>query len=243
MIVLRNKFYSDDDLPLNEEELAQSAEEPTRKSLKKVHSRGKGMGRAGLSIGAHVGRVAGGMKANKSDKQGKSDAEIMKDASRRGGKVGSAVGATVGLATGGALGYGAKKGLEHLADQAHAAKIDSKTLKVVGKAAAPVAKFVSNLPVIGRRYLYHPEKGKWATGRFIDRMGKAIGRGAKKAAEVENLAGKVETGLRRAAVPVAVGIGALGLAKGAIKGKRKGRSAAEKLTMDRLYKRDSSNED
>ena len=233
MIILRNKLFTDE-----EEDLVLESPVKERSRLKKTHKHGSGMGRAGLSLGAHAGRIAGGMKANKSDKEGKSDIEIMKDASKRAGKVGATVGGAVGLATGGVLGYGVKKGLEHFADQAHTAKIDAKALKIAGKVVSPTARVISNLPVIGRRYLYHPEKGKWATGRAIEKIGRAVGRGAKKAAEVENLAGKVETGLRRAALPVAIGIGALGTAKGIIKGKRKARSAAEKATMDRLSKRD-----
>jgi hypothetical protein len=68
----------------------------------------------GSNVGGHLGRKAGIMKAKRSDKKGKSDLEIMEDASKTAGNVGM----TTGLIAGGAVGAGAgsiaKKGLEEI---------------------------------------------------------------------------------------------------------------------------------
>ena len=220
----------------------QYSEESERTKLKSVHARGKGMARAtslgiGSNVGGHLGRKAGIMKAKRSDKKGKSDLEIIEDASKTAGNVGT----TTGLIAGGAVGAGAgslaKKGLEEISEQAKTAKIDAKALKIGGKVTKAVGNALSNLPIIGRRYLIHPEKGKYTSGKIIGGIAEAAGKGAEKLAKVEDLAGKVQRGTKKAAVPVALGITALGAAHGAISGRNHAKSGAEKHTLARLSKR------
>ena len=148
---------------------------------------------------------------------------------------------TTGLIAGGAVGAGAgslaKKGLEEISEQAKTAKIDAKALKIGGKVTKAVGNALSNLPIIGRRYLIHPEKGKYTSGKIIGGIANAAGKGAEKLAKVEDLAGKVQRSTKKAAVPVALGITALGAAHGAISGENHAKSGAEKHTLARLSKR------
>lgn len=218
------------------------SEKSERTKLKDVHARGKGLNRAtsfgiGSNVGGHLGRKAGIMKAKRSDKKGKSDLDIMKDASKTAGNVGMTTGLIAGGAVGAGVGSLAKKGLEEISEQARTAGIDAKALKIGGKVTKGVGNVISNLPIIGRRYLIHPEKGKYTTGKIIEGIANAAGRGAEKLSKVEDLAGKVQRKTKKAAIPVALGITALGAAHGAISGRSHAKSGAEKHTLTRLEKR------
>lgn len=190
------------------------------------------------SLGEAVGRSAGMDESERLDNLDKSDLEIIEGSSNEAKKVGRLVGGTVGLTAGALAGIGSARKLKSLSKEVEKVEKLNKGAKKL-KSFKKIFKFGAKLPWISKK---SPKK-RTSIGKVLNTMGKGTETASKVVEKVAKNPTKYSKLVRKSAVPVGVGLAALGTAYGAHVGGRRASDTTTRTTIRRLRERNDLRED
>ena len=190
------------------------------------------------SLGEAVGRSAGMDESERLDNLDKSDLEIIEGSSNEAKKVGRLVGGTVGLTAGALAGIGSARKLKKLSKEVE--KVEklnnvAKKLNFKGK----LMKWGAKIPWISKK---SPKKHT-SIGKVLNTMGKGTETASKVVEKVAKNPTKYSRIVRKSAVPVGLGVTALGAIYGTHVGGRRATDTTTRTTIRRLRERNDLRED